>query len=48
MIALSGCRAIVTGAPELALVGQPGYSAYSGNKGAMLARSRTLVDDRPA
>jgi NAD(P)-dependent dehydrogenase (short-subunit alcohol dehydrogenase family) len=35
--------AIINVASELALVGQPGYSAYCGTKGALLAWSRALA-----
>lgn len=35
--------AIINVASELALVGQPGYSAYCGTKGAVLAWSRALA-----
>lgn len=39
----SRCASVVNIASELALVGQPGYAAYCGTKGAMLAWSRTLA-----
>jgi NAD(P)-dependent dehydrogenase (short-subunit alcohol dehydrogenase family) len=39
----SGRAAIVNVASELALVGQPGYTAYCGTKGAVLAWSRALA-----
>lgn len=39
----SGRAAIVNVASELALVGQPGYAAYCGTKGAVLAWSRALA-----
>jgi NAD(P)-dependent dehydrogenase (short-subunit alcohol dehydrogenase family) len=39
----SGRASIVNIASELALIGQPGYSAYSATKGAILALSRTLA-----
>lgn len=38
-----GHGSIINIASELALVGQPGYSAYSPSKGALLAWSRTLA-----
>jgi NAD(P)-dependent dehydrogenase (short-subunit alcohol dehydrogenase family) len=39
----SGQASIVNIASELALVGQPGYTAYSATKGAILAFSRALA-----
>ena len=42
-LARSACPAIVNIASELALVGQPGYVAYSATKGALLAWSRALA-----
>ena len=38
-----GRGSIINIASELALVGQPGYTAYSASKGALLAWSRTLA-----
>jgi NAD(P)-dependent dehydrogenase (short-subunit alcohol dehydrogenase family) len=39
----SGRASIVNIASELALIGQPGYSAYSATKGAILSFSRALA-----
>ncbi|MDB6087161.1 MAG: short-chain dehydrogenase/reductase, partial [Gammaproteobacteria bacterium] len=39
----SRCAAVVNIASELALVGQSGYTAYCGSKGAVLAWSRALA-----
>jgi NAD(P)-dependent dehydrogenase (short-subunit alcohol dehydrogenase family) len=39
----SRCAAVVNIASELALVGQSGYTAYCGTKGAVLAWSRALA-----
>jgi NAD(P)-dependent dehydrogenase (short-subunit alcohol dehydrogenase family) len=39
----SGCAAVVNIASELALVGQPGYTAYCATKGALLAWTRALA-----
>jgi NAD(P)-dependent dehydrogenase (short-subunit alcohol dehydrogenase family) len=39
----SGRASVVNIASELALVGQPGYTAYSATKGAILAFSRALA-----
>lgn len=39
----SGCASVVNVASELALVGQPDYSAYCATKGAVLAWSRALA-----
>jgi NAD(P)-dependent dehydrogenase (short-subunit alcohol dehydrogenase family) len=39
----SSCATIVNVASELALVGQAGYTAYCGTKGAVLAWSRALA-----
>jgi NAD(P)-dependent dehydrogenase (short-subunit alcohol dehydrogenase family) len=39
----SGRASVVNVASELALVGQPGYSAYCATKGALLAWSRALA-----
>lgn len=41
--ASSRCAVVVNIASELALVGQPGYTAYCGTKGAVLAWSRALA-----
>jgi NAD(P)-dependent dehydrogenase (short-subunit alcohol dehydrogenase family) len=43
LLKASSHAAIVNVASELALVGQPGYSAYCGTKGAVLAWSRALA-----
>lgn len=40
---VSGRAAVVNIASELALIGQQGYAAYSGTKGAVLAWSRALA-----
>jgi NAD(P)-dependent dehydrogenase (short-subunit alcohol dehydrogenase family) len=39
----SGRASVVNIASELALIGQPGYTAYSATKGAILAFSRALA-----
>jgi NAD(P)-dependent dehydrogenase (short-subunit alcohol dehydrogenase family) len=39
----SGRGSVINIASELALIGQPGYSAYSATKGAILAWSRSLA-----
>ena len=44
----SGRASIVNIASELALIGQPGYTAYSATKGAILAFSRALAAELAA
>ncbi len=39
----SGRASVINIASELALIGQPGYTAYAASKGAILAFSRTLA-----
>jgi NAD(P)-dependent dehydrogenase (short-subunit alcohol dehydrogenase family) len=44
----SGRASVVNIASELALIGQPGYTAYSATKGAILAFSRALAAELAA